>query len=121
MSTRGLVVALLCGVLGLGLGMIAAYAAQPAPYTGGTANPISAVSPSVPIDVPPSASPYARDIGYPRLRPGLPLPVVHTMTNELARWSYHVPLGWQPSWVSSTPTSCPAGAYPDKPMAEAVV
>src|SRR5215204_5426432 len=121
MSARGLVVALLCGVLGLALGMIAAYAAQPARSTGGTATPISAVSPSVPIDVPPSASPYARDIGYPPLRPGLPLQAVHTMTNELARWSYHVPLGWQAYWVCSTPSSCPAGAYTDKPMAETVV
>src|SRR3982751_2700988 len=121
MSPRGPVVALLCGVLGLGLGMIAAYAAQPAPSTGGAANPISAVSPSVPIDVPPSASPYARDIDYPRLRPGLPLQAVHTMTNELARWSYHVPIDWQAYWVCSTPSSCPAGAYTDKPMAESAV
>src|SRR3954447_26828262 len=101
MSTRGLVVALLCGVLGLGLGMIAAYAAQPAQYAGGTATPMSAVSPSVPIDISPSPSPYAPDIGYPRLPRGLAVSTVHTMTNELARWTYHVPLGWQAYWVCS--------------------
>src|SRR3954462_15541515 len=121
MSRRGLGGALLCGLLGLGLGMIAAYAAQPAQYAGGTVNPISAVSPSVPIDVKPSPSPYARDIRYPRLLPGLPLQAVYTMTNELARWSYHVPLGWQAYLGCSTPTSCPAGAYTDKPMPETVV
>src|SRR5262245_24557812 len=53
MSRRGLLVALLCGVLGIGLGMIAAYAAQPTSSTDGTANPISAVNPSVPVDEPP--------------------------------------------------------------------
>src|SRR4051794_14973867 len=120
MSRRGLVVALLCGVLGLGLGMIAAYAAQPASSTGGTANPISAVNPSVPIDVKPSELPYADDIKYPSLRPGPPLDATHTISNDLAQWSYHVPLGWQPYWVCSTLGSCPFDAYQDKPMAEKV-
>jgi hypothetical protein len=121
MSRRGLLVALLCGVLGLGLGMIAAYAAQPSTATGGTANPISAESPSLPIDVPPSQSPYARDIKFPRLRPGLLLQGVHTISNDLAVWSYHVPLGWQAYWVCSSPGSCPPDVYLDKPMAEKTV
>jgi hypothetical protein len=121
MSWRGLVVALLCGVLGLGLGIIAAYAAQPSADNAGAVNPISAVSPSVPIQPPPSASPYAKDIRFPRLRPGLPLQGVHTISNDLATWSYHVPLGWQAYWVCSSPGSCPPGAYSDKPMAAKVV
>jgi hypothetical protein len=121
MSRRGLLVALLCGVLGLGLGMIAAYAAQPSASTGGSANPISAVSPSLPIEVPPSESPYAKDIRFPRLRPGLWLQGVHTISNDLATWSYHVPLGWQAYWVCSSLGSCPPDAYLDKPMAEKVV
>jgi len=116
MSRRGLLAALLCGVLGLGLGMIAAYAAQPASSSGGTANPISAVSPSVPINAPPSPSPYAKDLDYPRLKPGFALPNVHVVSNALAHWTYHVPLGWEPYWVCSTASSCPAGAYTDKPM-----
>ena len=98
MSSRGLLVALLCGVLGIGLGVIAAYAAQPSTSSGGVVNPMSAVSPSVPIDVTPSESPYAPDIKFPRLRPGLPLQGVHTISNDLATWSYHVPLGWRPYW-----------------------
>src|SRR4051794_41501542 len=117
MSRRGLVVALLCGVLGLGLGMIAAYAAQPSSSTGGTANPISAVSPSVPIDVAPSERPYAKDIKFPPLRPGLPLQGVQTISNDLAEWSYHFPLGWQAYWVCSSLGSCPPDAYLGKPMA----
>jgi hypothetical protein len=121
MSRRGLLAALLCGVLGLGLGMIAAYAAQPTLSSGGTANPMSAVSPSVPIDAPPTPSPYAKDLKYPPLKPGFALPVVHTVTNPLARWTYHVPLGWQAYWVCSTPSSCPPDAYTDKPMPPKVI
>jgi hypothetical protein len=121
MSSRGLLVALLCGVLGIGLGVIAAYAAQPSTSSGGVVNPMSAVSPSVPIDVTPSESPYAPDIKFPRLRPGLPLQGVHTISNDLATWSYHVPLGWRPYWVCSTLGSCPPDAFPDKPMAAKTV
>jgi hypothetical protein len=111
------VAALLSGVIGVGLGMIAAYAAQPSSSTGTTAIPISAVSPSLPIDVAPSPSPYAKDIAFPPLRPGLVLNSVHTISNDLAQWSYHVPFGWQAYWVCSTPSSCPPDAYQDKPMA----
>jgi hypothetical protein len=121
MSRRGLVAALLAGVLGIGLGMIAAFAATPPTSSGGAATPISAVSPSVPIDESPSQKPYARDIEFPALRPGLPLQAVHTISNDLARWTYHVPLGWQAYWVCSTPSLCPPDAYVDKPMAPKVV
>jgi hypothetical protein len=96
MSRRGLLVALLCGVLGVGLGAIVAYSAQPSPSTASTAGPISAVSPSVPIDEPPPVKPPAPDIDYPPLDPNLSLPPpVHTISNDLARWTYHVPQGWQ--------------------------
>jgi hypothetical protein len=121
MSRRGVLVALLCGVLGVGLGMIAAYAAQPETSTGGVANPISAVSPSVPINVQPSERPFAKDIPFPRLRPELVLQGVHTISNELATWIYHIPLGWQAYWVCSSPGSCPPDAYLDKPMPEKLV
>ncbi len=96
MSVRGLVVALLCGALGLGLGVIVAYAAQPQVSNAGTPNPISAVSPSVPIDEPPKPPKTNPDIGYRTLAPGLPLPQVHTIGNDLATWTYHVPQGWVP-------------------------
>lgn len=107
MNSRGLLVALLCGVLGLGLGMIAAYAAQPASSTGGTANPMSAVSPSVPINEPPPPPKTVEDIDYPSLDPDLSLPQSHTIGNELATWSYHVPMGWQAYAVCAVPGECP--------------
>lgn len=113
MSKRGLVVALLCGVLGIGLGLVVAYAAQPRTSTSGDAHPVAAASPSVPIDEP-TPDHYRKDIAYPTLEPGLALPVRHVIRNDLAVWRYHVPLGWQPSWVCST--GCPAGVVADQPM-----
>jgi hypothetical protein len=46
---------------------------------------------------------------------------VHTISNHLAVWSYHVPLDWQAYWVCSSPGRCPPDAYLDKPMAADVV
>jgi len=108
MSRRGLLVALLCGVLGLGLGMIAAYAAQPSSSTGGSAIPISGVSPSVPIDEPPKPPKTAKDITYPPLSPDLNLPLPdRTIGNDLATWTYHVPQGWVPYAVCTVLAECP--------------
>lgn len=105
--------ALLCGVLGVGLGLIAAYAAQPTPSTADTANPISAVSPSVPIDLP-TRKPYAPDITYRRLSPDLALPPPdRTIGNELATWTYHVPQGWQAYAVCASPGECAPPMEPD--------
>jgi hypothetical protein len=121
MSLRGLVVAVLCGVLGVGIGVGVAYVAQPTPSHGALATPMVGVSPSVPIDETPSRSPYAPDITFARPEPGLALQAKHVISNELARWRYHVPLGWDAYWVCSTASSCPADAYTDKPMAPDVV
>lgn len=93
MSLRGLVVALLCGLLGLGGGALVAYLVRQQPTIGGLADPVPAVSPSIPVDLP-TESPYARDISYPTLSPDLPLQGVHTMHNHLADWTYHVPQDW---------------------------
>ncbi|WP_151084045.1 hypothetical protein [Nocardioides cynanchi] len=95
MSMRGLVVALLCGLLGLGGGALVAYAVQPHTHDAGSPRPVGAVSPSVPIDVRRSPS-HAPDITYPTLPPDLPLQTVHTIKNRLATWTYHVPEGWTP-------------------------
>src|SRR4051812_588352 len=116
MSVRGLVVALLCGVLGLGIGAAVAYAVQPETTTAGSARPITAVSPSLPMDEP-THEPYARDVAWPRLQPGLPIPDTHTIGNDLARWTYHVPQGWEAFWVCSVPATCPPGTFLDTPMA----
>ena len=93
MSLRGLMVALLCGLLGLGAGAVVAYAVQPTPVDAGAATPVVAESPSVPVDVQ-TVQPYARDIDYDPLLPGLALPVTHQVRNKLATWQYHVPVDW---------------------------
>ncbi len=108
MSRRGLLAALLSGVIGIGLGMIAAFAAQPSTATGGAANPISAVSPSVPIDEPPPPPKTVPDIEFRTLRPGLNLPLPdRTIGNDLATWTYHVPQGWVPYAVCTVLGECP--------------
>jgi hypothetical protein len=106
MSVRGLVVALLCGLLGLAGGAAVAYAVQPRTSYSDTASPVPAVSPSLPVDVH-SAPPYAHDLDYPALAPGFALPVVHTFTNDLAQWTFHVPQGWQAYAVCGQPEPCP--------------
>jgi hypothetical protein len=104
MSSRGLLVA----VLGLGLGRIAAYAAQPSTSTGGSANPVSAVSPSVPINEPPKPPKTEEDIDYPSLSDELQLPLPdRTIGNDLATWTYHVPQGWVPYAVCIVLGECP--------------
>ncbi len=94
MGVRGLVVALLCGLLGVGGGIAIAYALSPhSTQLNSAASPVPAASPSVPIDVPTTRS-VAPDIDYPALQPGLALPSVHRIGNDIASWTYHVPFGW---------------------------
>jgi hypothetical protein len=108
MSMRGLVVALLCGVLGLGLGAVASFSAQPRASVSGDANPISAVSPSVPIDAPPPPPETSPDITYPALDPDLSLPLPdRTIGNDLATWTYHIPQDWVPYAVCAPTADCP--------------
>ena len=116
---RGILVALLCGLIGLGGGALVAYAVQPrADDTAGRPRPITAVSPSVPIDVIPSRS-YAPDSTFPTLSPDLALPPpAHHIHNDLARWSYHVPQGWTAYSVCTPP---PAGTPPCKFPLDAVI
>jgi hypothetical protein len=104
MSLRGLVVALLCGLLGLGGGALVAHVVQPGSHDAGSPRPVAAVSPSVPIDVTPSRS-VAPDITYPALSPDLALNVVHHIGNDLASWTYHVPQSWTAYGVC-TATPC---------------
>jgi hypothetical protein len=111
MSMRGLVVALLCGLLGLGGGALVAYAVQPHTTDVGSPRPVAAVSPSVPIDVTPSHS-YATDIPYPALSPELFLNVVRHIHNDLATWTYHVPQDWTAYSVCSAPVGGPPCKVP---------
>lgn len=116
MSVRGLAVALLCGLLGLGGGALVSYVVQPHPTTSSaSAAPVPAVSPSVPIDVP-TVSPYAKDIPYPALSPNLSLPSPHTISNALATWTYHVPEGWQAYAVCAPTDHCKPPMTGDTPL-----
>ena len=115
MSRRGLLVALLCGVLGVGLGMIVAYAGQPRTSYSDDTHPMSAVSPSVPIDALHHRR-YAADIGYPTLETDLAVSQVHTVSNDLASWTYHVPQGWQAYAVCGPGDNCPPSLTVDTPL-----
>jgi hypothetical protein len=107
MSMRGLVVALLCGVLGIGVGVVVARAGQAGASVSGDARPVRAVSPSVPVDEPPTQKPPAPDLNYASLSPALPLPPPdHTIGNDLATWHYRIPAGWQAYAVCSPPSEC---------------
>jgi hypothetical protein len=116
MSMRGLVVALLCGALGLGIGVVVAQAAQPGSHQGGDARPIAAVSPSVPTEVP-TVRPPSPDIGWPKLDPDLPLvPPDRVIGNSMATWHYRIPAGWVPFAVCSVAGECPPPMQPDDPL-----
>ena len=94
MSKRGLVVALLCGLLGVAAGALVGFLAEPRPSYGDRAvQPVPGVSPSLPT-AGTSRPPYAPDNDYPTLSADLALPIVHTIHNRLATWTYHVPQGW---------------------------
>jgi len=99
------VAALLCGLLGVAGGLVVAWLVQPRPAHGGLADPVPALSPSVPIDVP-TVKPPAADISYPRLSPDLALPTQHTIHNALASWTYHVPQGWTAYAVCTATDHC---------------
>ena len=115
MSVRGLVVALLCGLLGLAGGAAVAYAVAPRTSYSDTASPVPAVSPSLPIYVR-HVKPYATDIDYPPLEPGFTLPVVHTFTNDLAQWTFHVPEGWRAYAVCGQPEPCAPPLVDNAPL-----
>jgi hypothetical protein len=108
-------VALVCGLLGIAGGVVVAYVVQPRPTYGDLASPVPAVSPSVPIDQH-TQRPYAKDIDFPTLSANLALPVVHTISNDLASWTYHVPQGWQAYAVCSTGDNCKPPMTVDTPL-----
>lgn len=117
MSMRGLVVALLCGALGIGIGVVVANAAQPAAHVSGDARPVTAVSPSVPVDAPPTQKPPAPDIPYRPLSPDLPLPPPdYTIGNDLATWTYRIPAGWQAYAVCIPVTECAPPLVAESPL-----
>ena len=101
MRARVLGLLLLAAVVGVGGGLGAGYLGQPRAASGGTATPLPASSPSVPIDPEPTQEPYAEDIDY------APMPTSYTfsrlrMSNSQQAWVVPVPKGWQSFTVSSS-------------------
>jgi hypothetical protein len=69
MSWRGLGVLLLLAAVGVTVGLAVGFQQRPSVATGGTAEPLPATSPSVPMDPPPSIAP---DPDFPPMATGLP-------------------------------------------------
>lgn len=90
---RTLGLLLLATLVGVGGGLGAGYLRQPQPATGGTASPLPATSPSVPIDPPPTVEKYDPDIDFPPLQPGIRLSMLR-MGNSVQSWNVPYPEGW---------------------------
>ena len=97
---RVLGVFVLATLVGVGGGLGAGYLRQPQPASGGTATPVPAASPSVPVDPPTTQPPFAEDIGYPPLQSGLEFRPLR-MSNSQQAWRVPVPRGWAATDVSS--------------------
>lgn len=93
MRGRGLGVLLLAVLVGVAGGLGVGYLRQPQPADGGTATPVPAVSPSVPVDPPVTVAPYASDIDDPPLGAGLPLAGVR-LGNSVQAWRVPFPRTW---------------------------
>jgi hypothetical protein len=98
--TRVLGLWLLAAVIGVGGGLGVGYLAQPRAASGGTATPLPASSPSVPVDPPPPEPTYAEDIPYPALQPGVAFRTIR-MSNSQQAWKVPVPKGWVASDVDT--------------------
>jgi hypothetical protein len=97
---RVLGVWLLAAVVGVGGGLGVGYLTQPRAASGGAATPLPASSPSIPVDPPVTQAPFAEDIDYPTLEPGLPLKTL-LMRNTQQAWRVPYPKGWVASDVDT--------------------
>jgi hypothetical protein len=93
MGMRAVVAALVLALVGLAGGYVAADLLRDEPTVLATARPVRASNPSIPVD---PERPFAPDIGYPPLRPGLDY-VPRTLGDPPFRWSYRAPVGWTPT------------------------
>jgi hypothetical protein len=87
-------VCLLAATVGVAGGLGVGYLRQPQPASGGTATPLPASSPSLPVDPPTTQLPFAEDIDYPPLEPGLVFKPLR-MANSQQAWRVPVPIGWE--------------------------
>lgn len=94
MRARVLAILLLATLAGVGGGMGVGYLRQPQPASGGTATPLPASGPSVPVDPPTSQPPFEPDISYPPLERGLVFKPLR-MANSQQAWRVPVPVDWE--------------------------
>jgi hypothetical protein len=97
---RVLGVWLLAALVGVGGGLGVGYLGQPRAASGGTATPLPASSPSVPVDPPAPEPTYTEDIDYPPLEAGLTFRTLR-MSNSQQTWKVPVPKGWVASDVDT--------------------
>lgn len=100
MRARVLGVLLSATLVGVGGGLGAGYLRQPQPASGGVAAPLPAASPSLPVDPPTTQPPFAEDIDYPPLLPGLAYKSFR-MANSQQAWRVPFPVGWVASSVDT--------------------
>jgi hypothetical protein len=101
-AVRGRVLGLwlLAALVGVGGGLGLGILDQPRAASGGTAVPLPASSPSIPVDPPTPEPTFAPDIDYPVLEPGLKLGRV-LMGNTQQSWMVPYPKGWVASDVDT--------------------
>jgi hypothetical protein len=91
MTWRGLAALLLLAAVGGVAGYAVADLRDPEPTTASTAEPLPAESPSFPVE---PERPFAKDIDYPALQPGLEYRS-HRIGDPPFMWTYDVPRGWK--------------------------
>ena len=96
MDMRGAGTGLALVVLGVAGGYAAADLLRDEPASVAEIRPVPASDPSIPVD---PERPFAPDIDYPTLRPGLEYER-RTLGDPPFQWAYRVPRGWTPTVVS---------------------
>ena len=96
MEMRGLGTGLALVLVGVAGGYAAADLMRDEPASVAEIRPVPARDPSIPVD---PERPFAPDIDYPALRPGLEYEP-RTLGDPPFQWAYRVPRGWTASVVS---------------------
>ena len=93
MRVRWAAVALALVLAGVGAGYGVGLLLRSDPVTLARARPVPAVSPSIPVM---PTAPFAPDIDYPALEPGLEYKA-HRIGDPPYQWAYDAPRGWVPT------------------------
>ena len=100
MGIRGLGAALALALVGAAGGFATAHLLRDAPLTVAEAAPVPASNPSIPVD---PVRPFAPDITYPPLQPGLSYKRHVLGQKGFQQWVYDAPQGWTPTIENGDP------------------